>query len=228
MKRSRGLRFNLNSMKQKILFLGAGGHCRAILGSIPRIKGYEAAGLIDPNGRSGGKVCGVPVIGTDADLPRLRKSGIKHCFIAVGSTGDPRLRIKLYDVVKKAGFLLPNLISPDATVASSVSFGEGNYVAPGVIINSGTQVKNNCIINTGAIVEHDCRIGDFVHISPASVLSGGVVIGDGSHVGTGSVIIQNLSIGERTVIGAGSVVTKNIGAGVIAYGNPCRERRKNG
>ncbi|MFA6357066.1 MAG: acetyltransferase [Candidatus Omnitrophota bacterium] len=215
-------------MKHKILLIGAGGHCKVILDLFLQIKKYEISGILDLKENLGNKILGVSVIGTDADLPRFFKTGIKYCFISVGSVGNPRLRIKLYNFAKQSGFLFPNLISPNAQVSSHVILGEGNYIAPGVIINAGTQIGNNCILNTGAIIEHDCKIGNFVHLSPGSVLSGGVNIGDNCHVGTGSVVIQGVQIAGQTIIGAGSVVTKNILKGMIAYGNPCKERRTNG
>jgi len=214
-------------MKRKILLLGAGGHCKVILDLLFSNNEFEVAGIIDLKERLGDTIFSIPVIGVNADLPRFFKLGIKHCFISVGSIGDSRLRVKLYNLAKKTGFRLPNLISSKALVSSRISLGEGNYIASGVIINGGAQIGNNCIINTGAIIEHDCRIGDFVHISPASVLSGGVSVGNYTHIGIGSMIIQNVKIGERTIIGAGSVVTKNIRKGVVAYGSPCKERKTN-
>lgn len=215
-------------MKHKILLIGSGGHCKVVLDLLLRVREYEIAGLIDLRERLGTKVFGFPVIGTDADLTRLFRSGIKHCFISIGSIGDPRLRVNLYGLAKNTGFEFPNLISPDALVSSRVILGGGNYIAPGVVINAQTRIGNNCILNTGALIEHDCKIGDFVHISPGAVLSGGVNIGDYSHIGTGSIIIQNVKIGGKTIIGAGSVVMKDVRKGKVAYGNPCKERKSNG
>lgn len=214
-------------VKRKILLIGSGGHCRVVLDLLLGLKEYEIAGIIDLEERRGAEVFRIPVIGSDADLPRFFKSGIKHCFIAIGSIGDSRLRVKLYNLAKKSGFSFPNLISPYALLSSRVILGEGNYVASGVIINAGTRIGSNCILNTGAIIEHDCKIGNFVHLSPGAVLSGGVNIGDNSHIGTGSIIIQNVHIGGKTIVGAGSVVMKNIPNGMVAYGNPCKERRVN-
>lgn len=213
-------------MKRKILLIGAGGHCKVILDLLLLGKEYEIAGLIDARSRPGLKVSGVSVIGTDNDLPRFLKSGIKHCFIAIGSAGDPYLRVKLYDFVKKLGFVLPNLISPYALVSTHVVLGEGNYIAPGVFINAGTKIGDNCILNTGAIIEHDCKVGSFVHISPGSLLSGGVTVEDQAHIGAGSIIIQNLKVGKSAIIGAGSVVVEDIRKGAVAYGNPCKEKKR--
>lgn len=214
-------------MKSKILLVGAGGHCKVILDLLLSCKEYKIAGIIDLRERLKDNILGIPVIGTDRDLSHFFKSGIKHCFISVGSIGDARVRVKLYSLAKKIGFMFPNLISPKALVSPRSSIGVGNYIAPGVIINAGAQIGNNCIINTGAIVEHDCRIGDFVHLSPGAVLGGGVSIGDYSHIGAGSTVIQDVKIAENTIVGAGSVVTKNIRKGIVAYGNPCKERKKN-
>lgn len=214
-------------MKHKILLIGAGGHCKVVLDLLSQIKGYEIVGILDLKENLGAKNFGVSVIGTDADLPRFFKSGIKYCFISVGNVGNPHLRIKLYNLAKKSGFVFPNLISPHAKVSSYVILGEGNYIAPGVVINAGTQIRNNCILNTGSIIEHDCKIGNFVHLSPGSILNGGVSIGDNCHIGAGSVLIQNVRIAEETIIGAGSVVINNVHKGMVAYGNPCKERKAN-
>ncbi len=214
-------------MKRKILLIGGGGHCRVILDLLFSIKNYEIAGIVDLKAQLGNKVCGVPVIGTDDNLAKIFKSGIKDCFISVGSIGIPRLRIKLCKLAKKIGFRFPNLISPLAVISPSVILGQGNYVASGTIINSGVKIGDNCIINTAAIIEHDCEIGDFVHLSPGSLLSGGVWVGKNSHIGIGSIITQDVRIGEESLVGAGSVVTKNVHSRVIVYGNPCKEIRKN-
>jgi len=210
-------------MKPKLLLIGAGGHGKVVLDLLLHVQEYSIAGIIDLRERVGDKVLGVSVVGTDKDLPQFFRNGIKHCFISVGSVGDPGVRIKLYDLARKTGFKFPNLIHPSAYISPRALLGEGNYIGPGVTINVNAKISDHCIINTGAIIEHDCQVGDFVHIASGAVLSGGVSVGDHSHVGAGSVVIQNLKIGAKTMIGAGSIVTKNIRAGVIAYGNPCKE-----
>jgi sugar O-acyltransferase (sialic acid O-acetyltransferase NeuD family) len=214
-------------MKDKLLLIGAGGHCKAALDLLARTGKYEIAGIIDLKDKVGSRICGVPVIGTDKDLPGLRRAGIKYCFISIAGVGVSQLRKRLYGLAKKSGFNLPSLISPQSLVSPSTVLADGNYISAGVIINAGSRIGVNSIINTGAIVEHGCRIGDFVHVSPGAVLNGNVCVGDHSHIGAGSTIIENVTIGERTIIGAGSVVVKDIAKGVIAYGNPCRAHKKN-
>ena len=207
--------------------MGAGGHGKVVLDHLLRSGEFDVVGILDLKERLGDKVFGVQVIGSDRDLAKFYKKGVKYCFVTMGSVGDPGLRVHLYDLARKAGFLFPNLIHSLAWVSRQAKLGNGNYVAPGAVINAGAQIGDNCIINTSAVIEHDCKLGDSVHISPGVILSGGVSIGDHSHVGTGSIIIQNVKVGKNTILGAGSVVTKNISSNVIAYGNPCKERKKN-
>jgi len=212
-------------MKDRLLLIGAGGHCRVILDHLLQAKTYTIAGIIDVKERVGENVLGIPIIGTDDDCSQFYKNGVRHCFISAGSIGDPILRVKLYEHSAKLEFIFPNIIHPSALISSRASLGAGNYIAPGAIINVNAQIGDQCIINSGAIIEHDSKLGNFVHIASGAVLSGGVKVGDHTHVGTGASVIQCLEIGARVVIGAGSVVTKNIPSGVIAYGNPSKEKR---
>lgn len=212
-------------MRLPLLLMGAGGHCRVILDLLLQSEAYSVAGLIDLKERVGQEVLGVSVIGTDQDLPRLFNEGLRHCFIAVGSVGDPGLRVKLAALAREAGFTFPNLIHPSAVVSPRAALGVGNFIAPGAIINVNAAIGDHGIVNTGAIIDHDCRLGDFVHMAPGAVLSGGVIVGHNTHIGTGTAVIQDVRIGAGTVIGAGSVVTRDISGGVVAYGNPCKEIR---
>ncbi|MBF0489157.1 MAG: acetyltransferase [Candidatus Omnitrophica bacterium] len=212
-------------MKSRLLLIGAGGHCRVILDLLLQTKKYSVSGILDLKERVGDEVLGVPIIGTDLDLPKFYKKGIRYCFISVGSIGSPRVRIKLQKLAQEAGFIFPNIIHPSALISPRVSIGEGNFIAPRVIVNVNSNIGNHCILNTGAILEHDCQIGDFVHIAPGVVLSGGISVGDQAHIGTGSIVRQSLKIGSKSIIGAGSVVTKDIPTNVMAFGNPCKEQK---
>jgi len=214
-------------MKRKLLLIGAGGHCKVILDLLLKYQEYEVVGIIDLKKRLGDNIFGVKVIGTDADIPKFFKKGIRHCFITIGSVGDPSLRIKMYNIACKSRFVFPNLIHPLAMVSSCASLGTGNYIAPGVIINAGTRIGDNCIINTGSVIEHDCLIGDFVHIASGVILSGDVSVKSNAHLGTGSAVIQGVNIGMNTIIGAGSVVVKDIKPNCLAFGNPCKFIKKN-
>ena len=207
---------------KKLLLIGAGGHCRSVLDCIISGQEYDEIGIVERE-ICGGSVLGIPVIGTDADLPQLFAQGWTQAVITVGSVGDSSIRRKLYSSLKKVGFKFPSVIDPSAMIGRETMIGEGVFIGKRVVVNTGTQLATCAIINTGAILEHDCRIGEFSHIAPGTTLCGEVSVGEDSHIGAGSVVRQQLQIGRNSLIGAGSVVVKNIPDRKIAFGNPCRE-----
>lgn len=206
---------------KRLLLIGGGGHCRSVADSVLTLKAYSKIGIIDYDNS---QALGIPVVGTDEDLPQMISDGWTDAFITVGSVGNTQTRRRLYNLVKNLGYHIPSIVDPTATVARKVRIGEGAYIGKRAVINTGSWIGPCTIINTGAIVEHDCVIGDFSHISPEAVLCGQVYVGDDSHIGAASVVRQQIRIGNGAVIGAGSVVVKNIPDSVKAFGNPCKVR----
>ena len=206
-------------MGKKLLLIGGGGHCHSVLDSVLKLNEYDAIGIVD---YSNDTVNGIPVVGNDEDLPRLRKNGWTDAFITVGSVGNTSLRHRLFQMVKNEGFTVPSIVDPTAIVADDAEIDEGCFIGKGAIVNAGSKIGKAAIINTGAIIEHDCIVGEFAHISPGAVLCGQVTVGNDTHIGAGSVVRQQIEIGNNSLIGAGSVVVKNIPVNVKAFGNPCK------
>ncbi len=196
-------------MDNRIVLLGAGGHCKVIIDAICSTGLYKIAGVVDLNCNYKSKILGIPVIGNDDILPKIFDSGIKNAFVAIGSISDCSLRKKLCKKVKQIGFRLPVISHTKSVIANDVQIGEGTFIAPGAVINAGTKVGRNSIINTSASVDHDCRIGDFVHIAPGVTLCGEVEVGNETHIGVGANVIQCIKIGKRRFIKAGSLVKSN-------------------
>jgi len=198
-------------MREKIVLIGGGGHCKVVIDAILAGGEYDIAGIIDRKLEAGTKVLGVSVLGDDALLKEAFEKGIKNAFVAVGSVGDCTARKAIYENIKKMGFNIPHIIHPKAVIACDVEFGEGAFVAASATINPGTKIGKMAIINTSSSVDHDCRIGDFVHIAPGVTLSGGVNVGDGTHIGTGASVVQCVSIGKGCMVKAGVRVSQDMG-----------------
>ncbi len=206
-------------MVKRLLLVGGGGHCGSVLDSVLAAGLYDDIGIID---YEKSKISGVPVVGTDEDLPRLKKEGWTDAFVSMGSVGNTAIRRRLYTMLKEIGFAIPTIIDPASTLARDVVINEGCFVGKQAVINSGVIAGICGIVNTGAIIEHNCILGAFSHVSPGAIICGQVIIGDDSHIGAGSVIRQQITIGKHVLIGAGSVVVCDMAEGVKAYGNPCR------
>ncbi|NWQ39156.1 acetyltransferase [Bacillus sp. EB106-08-02-XG196] len=210
-------------MYNKILLIGGGGHCKSVIDTLLKTNQYSDIGVIDQEENIGESVLGVPIIGCDEDLSRLYKTGFNEAFVTVGSVGNPKLRLKLFILLEKIGFKIPNIVDRTAHVSNQAKLDNGIFIGKNTVINAGSFIHNGAIINTSAVIEHDCIIEEFSHIAPGAVLCGHVRIGAKTHIGAKSVIKQQISIGSNTMIGMGSVVLNDIGNGVVAYGNPCKE-----
>ena len=190
---------------KKIILIGGGGHCKSAIDIIEQEGKFKIAGIIDQPNLLGSKILGYSVIGCDNDLKRLAK-GYSYALITVGQIKSSTLRKKLFNLVNKAKFILPKVISPSAYVSKHSSIGRGSIIMHNSIINANSSIGDNCIVNTSALVEHDCTISQHCHISTNATINGGVNIKSGCFIGSNATIKQNLIIKENSFIKACSFV----------------------
>jgi UDP-perosamine 4-acetyltransferase len=209
------------------ILLGAGGHAKVIVDCVRSTRIAEIVGILDSNPqRWGHDILGVPVLGNDELLPKLKQRGVSHFVVAIAATGNNGLRETLFLGALNAGFGPLNVFHSTAICSPSAHIGEGAQLLPGCILNAGATVGRNVIINTGAIVEHDCVVDEHSHIGPGARLAGHVEIGCRSFIGMGACVRQGVKVGCDSVIGAGAVVVKDVPDGVVVTGVPARFLRK--
>lgn len=203
---------------KKVLIIGAGGHSKVIVDILQQNMEYEIIGLVDQSGKSG--FWGIPVVGNDSDLARLRNEmHVNYAFVALG---NGQLREKVTQKAMAAGYELINIISRDAIISSHARIGRGTVIMPGAVVNADVVIGESCIINTNASVDHECRIGDYSHVAPGCALSGKTKIGRQCMLGTGCRVIDEIYIGDNTIIGAGAVVKDSIVGNCTVVGVPAK------
>jgi len=196
--------------KKRLILIGGGGHAKVVIDAARKSGQFDIYGMIDPALKKGIRFCGIKVLGGDDALPAIYKKGITCAFICVGSIGDYQKRESIDAYIKAIGFRLAVITHPKSVIAEDSFLGEGTFVAARAVVNPGAKTGRNVIINTSSSVDHDCEIGDFVHIAPGAILSGGVKIGRGAHIGIGAWIVQNVSIGSGCMVGSGEVVRRDL------------------
>jgi sugar O-acyltransferase (sialic acid O-acetyltransferase NeuD family) len=209
-------------MVRKLLLLGGGGHCKSIIDSLSGCNTYAGIGIVEKSGIDHAPILGIPVVGTDEDLEKLKREGYTDAFVSLGSIGNTSNRRKLFGLISSLGFDIPNIIDDSAIVSSNSTLGRGLFIAKHAVVNAGSILGDGVIVNSSATIEHDCTIGSFAHISPGAVLCGNVTIGEDAHIGAGSIIRQQVQIGSRAMIGMGSIVLHNVPENTLAYGSPCQ------
>ena len=190
-------------MKEKIVLIGGGGHCRSVIDVIEQENKYDIIGIVDKKENIGKDVLGYKIIGCDDDLQAIFQT-YKNACITVGFIKSNALRVKLFTMSKEIGFNLPVIISPLAYVSKHSLIEEGTVVMHHACINANAKIGKNCIINTKALIEHDCIVEDNCHISTASVLNGGVIVKENTFFGSNTTSKQGIKI--EGFIKAGSVI----------------------
>ncbi len=204
---------------KSILLIGGGGHCAAAVDVIELEGSFQIAGIVRRKSDGTEPVLGYPVLGDDADLPRLLAE-IPHALVAVGQIATPALRIRLFERLKSLKTSMPVIVSPRAYVSRRARLEEGTLVGHGAIINAGARIGVNGIINSLALVEHDARVGRHCHISTGARVNGGAIIEDGCFVGSGAVLREGVRVGANSVIGAGCFVAHDVEANSLLKSQP--------
>jgi len=106
-------------MKEKIILIGGGGHCKSCIDVIEQEGIFQIAGIVDVPEKLHQKILGYEIIATDDDLPRLAEEYVNF-LITLGQIKSPDKRIRLFDEVKRLGGRLPVIISPMAYVWSGL------------------------------------------------------------------------------------------------------------
>lgn len=192
-------------MKKEILLIGGGGHCKSVIDVIETEGTYKIVGIIDKKDKIGSTVLDYSIIGEDADLPKMSKK-FHYAMITVGQIKTPKLRVKLFNLALKMGFIMPSVISPLAYFSKHSSIGNGTVVMHDALVNANSSIHDNCIINSKALIEHDSIIESHCHISTYATINGNVRVGSGSFVGSGATTKENITIKKNSFINAGSLV----------------------
>ena len=208
-----------------VIILGAGGHAKVLIDAL-RLQSVEILGIVDADpSKKWQELMGVAVIGSDEEVMKYSPQSVR-LVNGIGSVRISMIRRQIFQHFKSKGYQFERVIHPSSIISAVVELSEGTQIMAGVIIQTGSMVGANTIINTRASVDHDCQIGDHIHISPGSVLSGGVVVGENVHIGTGAVIVQGVQIGANSLVAAGAVVIRNVQNDVIVAGVPARELKQ--
>jgi acetyltransferase-like isoleucine patch superfamily enzyme len=111
--------------------------------------------------------------------------------IAIPSFGDSFLREKWVDKLERAGYILPTLIHPSATVSPSAEIGMAVVVEARSIISAGASVGEGVIASSGSVIEAMAKVGEFAHVGAAATVTKNAVIPAYKRISSGAVVRDN-------------------------------------
>ena len=196
---------NPMSLKEDIILIGGGGHCRSCIDVIEMDGRFAIRGIVDEKEVLDQRLADYPLLGRAEDLLKLSRS-FRNFLITIGQIKSPEPRIRLFQHLKQLGVTLPVIVSPLAHVSRQASLGEGTIIMHHALVNAGASVGRNCIINTKALIEHDAVIEDHCHISTAAIVNGTAKVQRCSFIGSNAVVREHIVVGEESIVGAGVTV----------------------
>ena len=196
-----------------LIIFGGGGHGKTVIDLVRAVGTYRIVGVIDDGLPAGSEVLGVPVLGGAKDLAEWHNRGVRLAVNAVGGIGNVAVRMKIFEILAKAGFACPALVHPSAVVERSATLEAGVQVFAQAYVGSAARVGFGTVVNTGAIVHHDCVIGQVVNLSPGATLAGNVRVEDNAQIGMLATVNLQITVGEGALLGNGCTVKADVPAG---------------
>ena len=197
------------NVKEQIILIGGGGHCKSCIDVIEQEGKYHIAGIVDVPEKLHQNILGYEIIGTDEDLLLIAKE-YSSFLITIGQIRSANKRILLFNRLRELGALLPTIFSPLSYVSKHATVAKGTIVMHYALVNAGADIGKNCIINTKALIEHDAVIEDHCHIATAAVVNGGVKIKSGTFFGSNAVTRGYVVVGEKSFINCGAKVVRDL------------------
>lgn len=164
-----------------LLILGAGSHGKNVKEIAESLRVFKKISYLDD------KATGEDILGKCKDALMFR-SEYGCAFVAIGNN---ELRKKYAGFLKERKFILPNIISPAATVSPNAKLGEGIAILPQSTVN-------------------ESEIGDFCILASNSLVNNGVKLGAYSHIDCGGIVLKNTKVPEGTTVESGEIYGKSV------------------
>ena len=192
-------------MLKKVIIVSTGGNSRDIAIDLNN-QGYTVEGYIDKYFNE--EFNDLKYLGDDSLVTDQHNNS--NFIITLGSAGDLKLRMKLYELYKMK---LINFIHSSSYVSNYayMSINSNIIVMMNSVIKAYSNIGKNVFINSNSSIGHHVSIGDNSVISLGVMIGGNTKIGKNCFIGMGALIFENIKVEDNTVIRAGQIVSKNIG-----------------
>ena len=89
--------------------------------------------------------------------------------------------------LEQAGFIVPVLRHPTATISPTAKAGAGTIFEAKTIVNASVNIGKGVILASASIVDHGATVGDYVHLAAGAMVQKGAKVPDGIKVSSGEI-----------------------------------------
>ena len=164
--------------KLNLLILGAGSHGHGVQETARALGVFQKISFLDDS------VEAADVIGKCSEYTRF----LAEYPAAFAAFGNNELRKKWILTLKEAGFIIPRLIHPHATISADVQIGEGTIVLAQATVNAMSKIGDSCIIAQNSMIGFQATVGDFAHVD------------------CGGIVMKNANVQEMAVVRSAEVI----------------------
>ena len=162
--------------EMRLLILGAGTHGKDVYEIAKSLHIFTEIFFLDDQAK------GEDIIGKCRDAVRFRKN-FPCAFIAIG---DNRIRKKYAKLLKDCGFLMPSIVSPEASVSGNAKVGRGTAVLPQARVGEA-EIGDCCILASNSLVNSGARVESFCHVNSGGMVLKGQKVPEGTEVRNGEI-----------------------------------------
>lgn len=159
-KREEAIRQIVRVRELNLLILGAGSHGQEVLELAQRLNVFRRIAFLDDDPAK------AEAIGPCSALERW----VEEYPAAIPAVGDERIRMHWLGELARAGFVLPVLVHPDATVSPSAVLDYGTVVCARAAVGSGAALGPGCIVSSGATIERYVILPAGTHVDCGQVV----------------------------------------------------------
>ncbi|OQB25792.1 MAG: putative acetyltransferase EpsM [Firmicutes bacterium ADurb.Bin182] len=164
--------------RMNLLILGAGSQGQVVKETAEALGVFHKIAFLDDN----------TDIKSAIDTCENYKRYVELYPIALPSFGNCELRAMWIERLEKAGFILPTLIHPMATVSPSASVDAGTIVEAKAIISANARIGKGCIVSSGALIDVNVVVQEDCHINCSATVKKHSVIKPFSRIASGVVV----------------------------------------
>ena len=137
-----------------LLILGAGSHGRQVMEIAHGLGLFQKVSFLDDGTTGSG------IIGRCHEAVNYLNE-YPCAFIAIGNN---RIRKKYAEFLWEKNFILPRIISPNATLSPDAKIGEGSIILDGAVVEDA-EIGNFCIIDPGVVVPSGTVVKEYTHLT---------------------------------------------------------------